>query len=242
MSRGGRPRKTGVERNSAGRIKASVYRDLSRSAKQSHKEDALEVAKWQRLKTGVLASSVDPRLRTLLGRMFVLGNPVQIDSEMFTAGARIEQLLFTYDVRILNLYRGVQAQNLARERGLSLSEEDDGRAAEAANAYATLLTVLGSHQGKIFDRFAGEITVQRPDAVARATFSLCRNGGDDALRTPREIALAMQGLKRVAEYWGLYDNMSQRIKRWRDAETVAARADRVMAPKEAFEAGESDDG
>jgi len=228
MKRGGRPRKDGVERNSAGRIKASVYRDLNRNARQEHKSDALEMAKWQRLKTGVLSSAVDPRLRSLLGRMFVLGNPQPIDAQMFTAGARLEQLLFTYDVRVLNLYRGVQAQNLARERGLSLAEEDTTLAKEAANAYATIMTVLGSHPSRTFDRYIGEIISAQPDAIARATFGICRNGGEDALRSPPELALAVQGLKRVAQYWGLYDDTSGRIKRWRDAETVAARAERVM--------------
>lgn len=241
MSRRGRPRRVGVPRDGAGRIMASVHRDLREQAKKEQKQDALEIAKWQSLKTEAIASARDPRLRTLFGRMFVLGEPASIDMEMFTAAARLEQLLFTYDVRVLNLYRGVQGQNLARERGLTLCEERDDLVREARNSYAIVLGVLGSHPTKVFDRDAGDIVVVRPDALARATFGLCRNGGNDSLRTPPEIALGVQGLKRLAEYWGLYDDASGRVRRWRDKETIAARADKVMAPKDAFQASEDDD-
>lgn len=240
MSRGGRPRKTGVDRGAGGRIKASVYRDIRENAKRELQKDQAEMARWQYANNEVYANGTNPAQRSMLGRMFHSADPVKIDLQMYTAGQRVRQILATYDSKVLRVRRTAQAQNIARERGRALGDEDVESIERAANEYAKLMTVLGSHKAKVFDP-EGEIIVDRPGRLAAATFHVCRDQGDASHGTDQEVALAVEGLKLLVEHWGLRDNETRRIKRWNDAETRASRIARVMVPPEAFTVSEHDD-
>ncbi len=240
MSRGGRPRKTGVDRGAGGRIKASVYRDIRKLAVEELKKDQLEMARWQYANNEVFSNGTNPAQRSMLGRMFHSGHRARIDVQMYTAGQRVRDILHIYDTKVLRVSRSAQAQNIARERGRALGDENVESVERAANEYAKLLTILGSHKARVFDP-DGEIVVDRPGMLANATFVVCRDQGDETHGTDQEIALAVEGLKRLVEHWGLRDNETRRIKRWNDADTRAARVARVMVPPEAFTVTEHDD-
>lgn len=237
MSKGGRPRRQNVPRGSKGRIMAGVYRTLRDSVKKDYKQDDLEIQKWQRFRQGFEVGRSDPRLNSLLGRMFVLGAPTRIDEAMLVAGLRLMQILFVYDHRILNLYRHVRAQDIARERGLILAEDNHEANDRARKAFALVVEILGSYELTIPEFGGRSILLKQPGKLARSTFAICRDGGDESHRTAAEVRDGLRGLKHLAQSWGLYDDQQARIRRWRDREAVAAREARIMTPIDESETG-----
>lgn len=214
MSKRGRPRRQDVERNAAGRIKPSVYRmgrAERRAAMDGLMNDENSLAIWRRIRDLTLSASIDARLGTKLGRMFVVSDPISISAHEFEAGLRFAQILFDYDRLVLGMHRTAQAQNLARTKGLAWTEENPKTIQRAGNALMLCLTALG---GREVTRYYKDQVEDRPvmvrDGVCAVTEALCR---DELVGDPKA---AKTGLQLLAQHFGLYDGRTERLQRWQD--------------------------
>lgn len=212
-------------------MRLRVDPELRQLTLEEWRADQREMAKWQSQKRICLERVNDPRIRTLLGRMYVLQQPVAIDGQMLAAGMRAAEVLRHYDFHVLNVYRGVRAQDLARERGRLAKEERTDLVRRAKDAYRELLIVLGAARMRQFDGYAGAVHFDKPGRLALSTFAVCREEQREVAPLRYEIELTVKGLGKLAEHWGLYAKDSTPIRSWQDAETIAARAARVLMPQ-----------
>lgn len=214
MSRKGRPRRQGVERDASGRIKSNFYR-LSkperRVAMDGLSTDKHALAVWKRTKELIVQQVIDPRLGTKLGKMFLIADPIGVTAAEFEAGNRFAQILFDYDRLVLGKHRTAQAQNLARVRGLGWIDENPDNVKRAANAVMLCLVALGGREIIRADEEGREEKVWIKDGVCNVTEALCRD--EDHVGNYRA---AKVGLEILVGHFGLADDKSGRIKRWQD--------------------------
>lgn len=231
--RKGRQRNADAPRGSSGRIKTSFYRQNRTALREQiagqAKVDADAIRGWRLQQHLALRSALDPRMNTVLGRMLVWGDPARIGPEEMEAGQRVAQLLFEYERKILGTVSTPQAIDMARVRGLALTDDDPARIARIRESYGRLTESLGSRRRQGFEA-GNAASVRRGEwyasAQMRALRQLCFE--DEA---PAEINLAIEALRIVADDMRLYDNANQRVRRWRDGEAQAAVDARVLHPE-----------
>lgn len=217
MVKTGRPRRRDVERDAVGRIKARAYR-LSASERQavkdSHARDAQSVAVWKRVRDMATNVACDPRLGTTLGKMLIVGDPLPIEPPLFEAGTRFAQILFVYDRLVLGKIPQVQAQNIAQQRGLSLSEPTPELVARAGYAMAKAMIALGGRliagDGRMLTNGVPRVAQCSLPPRAIAVEALCRESGNFGGYSPRD---AVEGLQVLASHFGLLDTVTDRLRR-----------------------------
>jgi hypothetical protein len=188
-----------------------------RAAASSLDRDMQSVALWRRVREITSSIAVDPRLGTRLGRMFLISDPEPIDELLFEAGMRYSQLLFTYDRLVLGKIPQAQAQNLARQRGLSLSEPSTELVHLAGYKMLGCLLALG---GRIIAGDDERSLTNGIPRIARSSLgpaalsveAVCRDDGFG-----HGSSYVVEGLRLLAAHFGLYDNQAQRIRRWSES-------------------------
>lgn len=196
---------------------ARAYR-LSASERQAvkdaHARDMQSVAVWKRVRDMATNVACDPRLGTTLGKMLVIGDPLPIEPPLFEAGTRFAQILFVYDRLVLGKIPQVQAQNIAQQRGLSLSEPTPELVARAGTAMAKAMIALGGRiiagDDRVLTNGVPRIAQCSLPPRAVAVEALCRESGNFGGYGPRD---AVEGLQVLASHFGLFDSVSDRTRR-----------------------------
>lgn len=198
--RRGRPRRDGVERGAGGKIKTAVYTVEQTQRAKKADEDVLALARWRAAKIVVEKMLAEPRLASPIGRMFLLGAPLQISEAEFEAGVRFGKILDAYDRIILGVVRDPKAQdvNAARGRALRDGPSDDLVSQTIGNLQQAEKGLFNVREATVKMADASEIRLGPGADLVNATKALVR--GED---WERRAAFGVVGLKALARFWGL---------------------------------------
>lgn len=220
-AKSGRPMKASAPRDSAGKIPSSQYetperRALLRAARKEAKkaeeariqEDAGAIARWIRMREIITALSMDSRLGTLMGRMFILGQPVSITASQFEAGRRYANLLAAYDSVVLNASRSARSIDPNSTGGKALSKEPDPDMVEAI--HIDVAECRGALVQWALGRSFKRLNYQEPrHIVLNATQALVRGEDIPVIET---MQAAVAGLQALARHWNLDQVPAERIR------------------------------
>lgn len=176
MANSGRPRRVDAPRDDKGRILRRYHRAMA--------DAPGNLNRWNRIRDVLVDQADQPELGTLLGRAFIIGDPVKISAAEFEAGERFAAILDAYDGIVLGITRSIRSPDFGTSvdgsgAGEGVREPTQDVITEITNSMMEAERVLGE---------AGP-------GVASATKALCR---DESAALGR---LASLGLQALADYW-----------------------------------------
>lgn len=194
-NKGGRPRREGVERSTTGKVKSSEYETPAAAAERRRvraeeraainreiEQNAIALARWERLRELIRKLVNDPLLGSPLGRMLVLGSPVAIGWPEYEAGLKFEKVQSAYDTLVLSRRRRAKAADWVSITGRGVADEPSAELIERATGQMNECRSILARRKGMYD--AVEALLADDEWEHRA-------------------ALAAEGLRLLAQFWGM---------------------------------------